>query len=320
MHEVRIVVVGSFVLDMVLWVPYFPREGETLHPTKFEIFAGGKGFNQALTARRCGAGAAIVGMVGDDPFGQMFFDLMSREGIDSSSVTRNQTLGTSLGIPMINPQGENCIIGIPRANTGVRVEDVEAAQDLIAASDALMLQLEIPVDASLRAAQIASESGIEVVFNPAPAHHPIDPFIGSSPRECVIDWIIPNEVEAEMITGLKIRDPESAVQAARNLLDRGIRKGVIVTLGKEGAVAVTHDGEWRQPAFQVTPVDPTGAGDAFCGAFAVALAEGMEIEKALRFAAAAGAICVTIAGAEPSLPRRSAIEDLLAMSLRGGTS
>jgi ribokinase len=199
----------------------------------------------------------------------MFFDLMTHEGIYSSLVTSHPTLETSLGFPKINPQGENSIIGIPRANSGVRVEDVEAAQDLIATSDVLVLQLEIPVDASLRATKIASESGTEVVFNPAPAHNLIDPFIGSSPWKCVIDWIIPNEGEAEMISGTKIRDLESALQSAQNLFDRGIRKGVIVTLGKEEAVAVTQDVEWRQPAYQATSVGPTGAGDAFCGAFAV---------------------------------------------------
>lgn len=311
MAEPRIAVVGSFVMDLVVWLPHFPRKGETLHTTRFETFAGGKGFNQAVTARRCGAQVSMVGRVGGDAFGDTFFQLMEREGIDPRYVTRDDTLGTSLGIPMIDPNGDNSIIGIPRANTRLSPEEVKLARDVIVSAQVLLLQLEVPVGASLRAAQIARGADKAVVLNPAPAHMPIDQFLS----EGLIDWLIPNEVEAGMISGEPVRGVDEARKAAQVILRRGVRRGVIVTLGAQGALAVAPEGEWYAPPFPITPVDPTGAGDAFCGAFGVALAEGQPIEQSLRFASAAGALCATVAGAEPSLPRRSAVEQLVAKRL-----
>ncbi len=307
MPEPRIIVVGSFVMDLVVWLPHFPRKGETLHPTRFEMFAGGKGFNQAVTARRCGAQVSMVGKVGHDAFGEVFFDLMKREGIDDRFVVRDAAMGTSLGIPMINPEGDNCIIGIPRANTRLSPQEVEPAREVIAGADVLLLQLEVPVEASVRAAQIARKAGRVVVLNPAPAHMPIDAMLSDN----LIDWLIPNEVEAGMMAGEAVGSVDEARSAARTILARGIRQGVIITLGAQGALAVTHQGEWHAPPFPITPVDPTGAGDAFCGAFGVALAEGQPLEQALRFANAAGALCATVAGAEPSLPRRAEVERLM---------
>jgi len=306
--RVSIVVVGSFVMDLVVWLPHFPRKGETLHPTRFEMFAGGKGFNQAVTVCRCGARVGMVGRLGNDAFGEMFLNLMEREGVDARFAVSDVAMGTSLAIPMIDPNGDNSIVGIPRANTRLAPEDVEAAEEIIAQADALLLQLEVPVEASYRAAQIAREAGALVILNPAPAHLPI----GALLSEGLVDWLIPNEIEAEMLADLPVQNASDARQAARAILERGVRQGVVITLGKRGALAVTHEGEWLVPAFPIKPIDPTGAGDAFCGAFAVALAEGQPLEQALRFANAAGALCATVAGAEPSLPRREAVEQLLA--------
>jgi len=312
----RICVVGSLVVDLVVWLPYFPRKGETLHPSRFQIFAGGKGFNQAVTARRCGAEASLVGRVGMDAFGEMLFQLMEREAIDGRFVARDPELGTSLGIPMIDPNGDNSIIGIPRANTRLSVQDVRAAQPVVADSHVLLLQLEVPLAASIHAAQIAQGAGATVILNPAPAHLPLEALLPSEMSQAGwIDWLIPNEVEAEMLTGRPVRSVEDARQAARALLACGVRRGVVITLGAQGALAVTQDTEHYAPAFPVTPVDPTGAGDAFCCAFSVALAESRSLEDALRFANAAGALCVTVAGAEPSLPYRASIERLV---LSGG--
>jgi ribokinase len=314
MTESHIAVVGSFVMDLVVWLPHFPRKGETLHPTRFEMFAGGKGFNQAVTARRCGAQVSMVGRVGDDAFGETFLQLMGREAIDSRFVTRDRAVGTSLGIPMIDPNGDNSIIGIPRANTRLSLEDVQAASEVIAQARVLLLQLEVLVETSRRAAQIAREAGRLVILNPAPAHMPIDALLSDN----LIDWLIPNEIEAEMLAGVPVRSVDDARAAAQALLARGIRQGVIITLGAQGALAVTRDGVWHAPAFAVTPVDPTGAGDAFCGAFGVALAQGQPIARALRFANAAGALCATVAGAEPSLPRRGDVEQLARSVGKGG--
>jgi ribokinase len=310
--QARISVVGSLVMDLVVWLPHFPRRGETLHPTRFAIFAGGKGFNQAVTARRLGASVGMIGRVGRDAFGDRFVEHLRRERIDPGHIRRDEELGTSLGIPMIDPQGENSIIGIPLANTRLSPEDIEAGREVIEASQVMLLQLEIPVATSLHAAAIACQAGAAVILNPAPAHLPVGPFFGLHPgEEPHLDWLIANEVEAEMLSGIRVADLNGARQAARAVQARGLRKGVVITLGAQGALVVTREVERYGPAFPVQPVDPTGAGDAFCGAWAVAVAEGMPLEEALRFANAAGALCVTKAGAEPSLPTREAVDAFL---------
>jgi ribokinase len=238
----------------------------------------------------------------------MFFDLLEREGIDHHGLKRDP-LGTSLGIPMIDSHGDNSIIGIPRANTRLSRADVDAALLAITKAKVLMLQLEVPLDTSQYAAYLAGESGATVILNPAPAHTPVDALFPK--REPWVDWLTPNEVEAEMLTGRPVTDVDSARQAAQALLAFGVRQGVILTLGARGSFALTRESEAYAPALPVQPVDPTGAGDAFNGAFAVALAEGQPLEQALRFANAAGALCVAVAGAEPSLPRRADVERMM---------
>lgn len=173
----KIVVVGSLVMDLVIWLPHLPRLNETLLPQRFESYPGGKGLNQAITARRCGAEVALVGKVGSDGFGSEFKTLLSDEGLDTSHLVTTQETGTSLGVPIILPDGNNSIIGIPRANTLLQVEEVEAAQDKIQSADILMLQNEVPVEASLAAARIAKESETTVLFNPAPAQGDLSEFL-----------------------------------------------------------------------------------------------------------------------------------------------
>jgi ribokinase len=308
----KITVVGSFVYDLVVWLPYFPRQGETLLASEFKMYAGGKGFNQAVTARRCGALVGMAGKVGADQFGAAFMELLNQEGIDHRFVIQDHTITTSLGIPMINPQGENSIIGVPRANTRLTTTEVEAASQMIAESQVLLLQLEIPLEVTLHAAQLAHRAGVPVLLNPAPAAFPLEVLLPrGEDSQPLVDWLLPNEVEAEMLSGIKITNLDEAILAGKAILSNGVRQGVIITLGSRGVVAVTAENYWYNPAFHVTPIDPTGAGDAFCGAFAFAFAEGQTIPQALRFANAAGALAVTVAGAEPSLPRRESIEAFL---------
>jgi ribokinase len=305
-------VVGSFVYDLLVWVPYFPRRGETLLASQFKMYAGGKGFNQAVAARRSGAPVSMLGKLGADQFGQAFLELLDREGIDHHCVIQDPSTSTSLGIPMITPEGENSIIGVPRANTLVTPAEVQQADDFIAQHSILLLQLEIPLAASLEAARIAHRAGLTVLLNPAPAAFPLADLLPLDENsEPLVDWLMPNEVEAEMLSGLPIQNPEDAQHAAHAILSRGVGKGVAITLGLRGVIAVTPSEQYLVPAYPVTPVDPTGAGDAFVGSFAAALSEGMSVEKALRFASAAGALAVTIAGAEPSLPDRDKIETFL---------
>ncbi len=308
----KIVVVGSFVYDLVVWLPYFPRKGETLLASAFKMYAGGKGFNQAVSARRCEASVGMLGKVGADQFGEAFLQILRQEGIDHPFVIQDASTNTSLGIPMIDPQGDNSIIGIPRANTLLTPADVGRAAEFIAQHEMLLLQLEIPLETTLEAARLAHQRGLTVVLNPAPAAFPLTTLLErTTSGEPLIDWLVPNEIEAEMLSGIPVKSPEMAVECGHVMLNQGVGQGVVITLGVNGAVAVTHSTQVHVPSFNVTPVDPTGAGDAFCGAFAAALSEGQRLENALRFANAAGALAVTIAGAEPSLPHRQDIEIFL---------
>ena len=308
----KIVVVGSFVYDLIVWLPYLPRKGETLLASDFKMYAGGKGFNQAVAARRCGAQVSMIGKVGADQFGAAFMEIMDREDIDHSYVIQDGSATTSLGIPMIDPHGDNSIIGIPRANTLVTAAEVNAAKEFITQHQILLLQLEIPLVASLEAARIAYHGGEMVILNPAPAAYPLSTLLPRDDSgEPMIDWFMPNEVEAEMLSGMPVKNVDDAINCGKYILSQGVRRGVVITMGSNGVVAVTSDAEHHILSFPVTPVDPTGAGDAFCGSFAAALSEGKPVKEALRFANAAGALAVTIAGAEPSLPERSEIEAFL---------
>lgn len=308
----KILVVGSFVYDLVVWLPYFPRKGETLLASQYKMFACGKGFNQAISARRCGAEVSMIGKVGIDQFGAAFIELMQGVGIDHIFVFQDSSISTSLGIPMIDPNGDNSIIGIPRANTKLNPVEIRATEDFIIQHEYLLIQNEIPLSASLEAAEIARKAGMIVIYNPAPAVYPMKsilPMDGSC--EPLIDWLIPNEIEAEMLSGMPVTEPENAMACAESLMSQGVRRGVVITMGSKGLVAVTIDNQYHLPAYNVIPVDPTGAGDAFCGSFATALADGKSTDQALCFANAAGALAVTRPGAEPSLPKRAEIDAFL---------
>jgi ribokinase len=308
----NIVIVGSFVYDMVVWLPYFPRKGETLLASEFKMYAGGKGFNQAVSARRWGAQVSMIGKVGADQFGAAFIQILQKEGIDHSFVIQDKSTSTSLGIPMIDSRGDNRIIGIPRANNRLTADEVLAARENITRHNILLLQLEIPLEASLEAAEIAHQAGMMVIINPAPAVHPLSALLPrDNSGEPMVDWFMPNEVEAEMLSGMPVRDPDEAFKCGKYILSQGVRRGVVITMGSKGIAAVTHGEQYFLQPFPVTSVDPTGAGDAFCGTFAAALSEENSVAQTLGLANAAGALAVTKAGAEPSLPKRSEIEAFL---------
>lgn len=297
----RVVVVGAFNLDLVFWAERRPRRGESLAGQRFAMFAGGKGFNQAVAAARLGAQVTMIGRLGTDAFAEPMLQTLAAEGIDADYVVRDPEEGTGVASPLVEADGSNSIVFIPRANMRLTPADVEAAEPAIRAANVLLFQLETPADASLRAAQLAHEGGALVVFNPAPAI----PFPEPLWQAC--DVLVPNEVEAAMLSGRPAGDP---AHAARNLLKKGVQF-VVVTLGEEGALLVTEDGEQHFSPHEVQVVDSVAAGDAFCGALAVRLAEGAPLPEAVRFANAAGALAVTVAGASPSMPTRAAVEEML---------
>lgn len=295
----RVVVVGSFVMDLVVWADRRPVKGESILGDDFAMFPGGKGANQAVAAARLGADVAMIGRLGQDAFGDMFLQVLSEERINSEYVVRDSSEGTGVGTPVIDSDGDNSIIMIPRANKRLSIEDINKASKALGQCDVLLLQLEVPVEASIRAAEIAHKAHAKVILDPAPARN--------IPEELfpLIDIIMPNEVEFQMLTGSSADTLESVKKGAGILMDKGIEV-IIVTVGPRGAFVV-EEGHARQvPAWPVDKVvDTTGAGDAFAGAFAVALAGGMEISDSVDLAVKAGAYSVTKAGAIPSMPSLS---------------
>ncbi|GAA3759411.1 ribokinase [Salinactinospora qingdaonensis] len=299
----QIAVFGSVNMDLVAYVDTAPARGETVTGTHFSQIPGGKGANQAVAAARAGGEAAFLGAVGDDAFGPHLRAALADSGVD---VTGLHTVSGPSGVAhiVVENDGSNSIIVIPGANgtvTGLREGDTA----LIAGSDALLLQFELPMAGVVAAATAARAAGVPTVLTPAPARQP--------PEELweAVDVIVPNQHEAAAITGES--DPRSALAA----LLRRVPEAVI-TLGEEGALHGSREQRpIHVPAAQVRAVDTTAAGDTFCGAFAVARAEGAAVEEALRFATAAALLAVGREGASTSMPTRGEIEAALASSPPG---
>ncbi|MBT3180239.1 MAG: ribokinase [Candidatus Marinimicrobia bacterium] len=300
----HVTVVGSFMYDLVATVPRRPRAGETLVGDSFGMFLGGKGANQAIAASRAGATVTMIGRLGNDLFGKQFLEKFSQEGINTDFVVQDKENGTGIGMPLIDSSGDNSIVIIPQANMALTVKNINQAEASIAKADVLVMQCEVPLEANQRAAEIAKENGTLVILNPAPAQ-----LIPNHTLE-LVDIITPNETETEILTGLPTKTEDEVILAGKSLLSKGV-KTVILTLGERGSMLLTKNGEKIIPAFDVNAVDTTAAGDSFCGALAASLADGKSINSSVEIANAAGALAVTILGAEPSLPHRDAIESLL---------
>lgn len=298
----ELVVVGSLNMDLVVRAERIPAPGETVPGGDLHTYPGGKGANQAVGVARLGARVCMVGRVGDDAHGQALRDHLHAAGVDTAAVL--VTPGTASGVALIvvDAAGQNSIVVSAGANG--RVAPADLPPGLFAGASVVLLQFEIPMAAVVRAAERARAAGCRVVLNPAPAH-PLPP--GLLP---MVDVLVPNEGEAARLAGVPEGDPGAA---ARALVDAGAG-AVVVTLGASGALVVEGDESVPVPAFPVTPVDTTAAGDAFVAGLAVALAEGRPLAEAARFGCAAGALAVTKAGAGPSLPARDAVEALLATS------
>ena len=301
---VKIAVLASFNMDLVMRAERRPAAGETLQG-EFAMFLGGKGFNQAVAARRLGAKVVVAGRVGDDEFGRLFLAALDREDIDRRAVVVDSATGTGVASIIVEPDGTNTILQDPRANRNVTAVDFARASELMLGADVAMLQLETADDAVKVFASAARTSGCKVMLNPAPARA-VARYILK-----LIDVIVPNEIEARALTGRAVSTVDEAFAAAEALLLDGPTVAV-VTRGDRGAIGVSAGMRVADSAFEVVAIDTVGAGDAFCAALAISMAEGCELARAVRFANAAGALACTKQGAEPSMPYRHEVEELLA--------
>ena len=305
----QIVVIGSSNTDLILRLDHIPRPGETVLGGAFATAAGGKGANQAVAAARAGGQVTFVARLGRDGFGDVALAGFKRDGLDTRFVWRDRAAPSGVALIFVAKDGENAIGVAGGANARLSPADVCKARRVIARADVVLLQLETPLETVRAAAELAARAGVRVILNPAPAR----PLPAALLRHVTI--LTPNEMEAELLTGVAVRDETTAAQAAEKLRARGVGI-VIVTLGARGAWLAGPGVQQLVPGFKVRAVDTTAAGDVFNGALAVALGEGRALPEAVRFANAAAAVSVTRPGAQPSAPRRREIERLLAASAR----
>ncbi|WP_428303716.1 ribokinase [Lacipirellula sp.] len=302
--KAKIVVVGSSNTDMIIKLDRIPLPGETRLGGEFLTAAGGKGANQAVAAARAGGDVTFVARVGEDMFGEKAITGLVECGINVEHVRRDQR-PSGVALIFVGEGGENSIAVGSGANAMLSSADVRLAETSIRAADVVMMQLESPLTTVQAAAESAAEKGVPVILNPAPAQPLPDALLK------LVSVLTPNETEAELLTGVKVVDDASCSQAADLLLGKGVGV-VVITLGSKGAFVATPGWRRHVAGFAATAIDTTAAGDCFNGALGVALAEGMEMLAAVRFANAAGSIAVTRMGAQPSAPTRDEIERLLA--------
>jgi ribokinase len=303
--EWDVVVVGSANTDFLIRGPKLPTAGETAQGEEYHEGAGGKGANQAVAAARLGARTAFVARVGRDRRGEELTRRLQAEGVDGRRVVQDPEAPTGAAIIMVDRRGEKAILVAPGANGRMSAADVDAAADLIRSARVVLCQLEIPLEAVTAACRLARADGARVLLDPAPARPLPDELLR------LLDVIRPNAGEAETLTGVQVRDRASARQAAERLLARGVRAAAVQG-GDEGNLLVWADGECWMPKLPVRSIDATGAGDAFAAGLAVMLAEGRPLSEAGPFANAAAALATTVVGAQDGLPRRAAVQSLLA--------
>jgi ribokinase len=299
-----VVVVGGANTDYLVKGPRLPRAGETVEGDVFQEAPGGKGANQAVAAARLGARVTLLARLGTDRRGDEMAARLAEEAVDTRHLVRDAEAPTGVALVLVDREGEKQILTAPGANRRLTVGDVEAAA-AIRATQILLAQLEVPLEAVTAAFRLAREAGARVVLDPAPAQWLSNEVLR------LTDVIRSNAGEAEVLTGVRVEDRASARRAAEQLLLRGVG-AVLVQAGSEGNLLVWPDGEAWLPKLPVEAVDATGAGDAFAGALAVLLAEGRSLEEAARFANAAAALSTTVLGAQGGLPRREAVLAALA--------
>lgn len=301
LQQSKILVVGSSNTDMVIKTGHLPRAGETVLGGTFFMNPGGKGANQAVASARLGGQVAFICKTGSDIFGHQSQQLFEEEGIDTSYILSDKRNPSGVALITVDEEAENCIVVASGANANLLPTDLSAAIDAIKQADILLMQLEIPMKTVEYVAEIAFNEQKKVILNPAPAQT-------LSPKLLQHLYLItPNETEAEMISGVRITDNESAEEAAKVIAGLGVQH-VIITLGSKGALVYYDHTTEIIPSVKVEAVDTTAAGDVFNGALAVALSEGRSMAEAVRFGCKAAAISVTRVGAQSSAPYRNEVD------------
>jgi ribokinase len=295
-----IIVVGSINMDLVVRAPRHPQPGETILGSDFQTFPGGKGANQAAAAARLGGQVVMIGRVGMDSFGDTLLANLQKNHVNTRFVLRSQEVPSGVALITVNEAGQNNIVVVPGANYRLSPEDIRAAEAAFIGASAVLLQLEIPLETVVEAVKLGNKHGARVILNPAPAQ-PLD----SSLLE-MVDILIPNEQELALLTGI-----QSILVGAETLKSIGVGC-LVVTLGSKGVLVLEEDSARHLIGHEVSVVDTTAAGDAFVGAFALALSENRSLHEAAEWGNAAGALSVTVAGAQPSLPDRKSLESFIA--------
>jgi ribokinase len=299
-----IVVFGSINMDLVVRTPQLPAAGETITGHDFFAAPGGKGANQAVACARLEQATRMVGRIGNDVFAGALLDSLRDNHVDVTNVLMDAEHPSGVALISVDDASENTIVVVPGANGSIGDEDVSRLEGALNGARVLLLQFEIPMEMVVKAAWAASERGIKVILDPAPAQ--------SLPSELYENcaFITPNEIEAGLFIDFPVRDQDDARRAASVLLERGVNQ-VIIKMGGKGAYWCDGVEAAFFPAYPVDPVDTVAAGDAFNGGLAVGLADGLPVREAINWGMAAGALSTTRQGAQPSMPDRQAVENLI---------
>ena len=290
--------IGSANIDLTTFTNQFPKPGETIFGQKFDLGFGGKGANQAVAARLCGAEVFMVARVGSDLFGPATIENFRKQGIDTTHVKQVEGLSSGVAPIFVEPSGQNRILVVKGANDALKPADVDAAAETLKTADCIVLQFEIPVETVYYTVGFARKHGIRCMVNPAPAQT-VDM---AALRD--LDYFVPNETEAQTITGLPVKNVDDAKKCAEKLIGGGIKRAII-TLGANGSLLASGDGSEHVAPFEVKSVDSTGAGDAFIGSFAVFLGEGVPEREAVRRANLYAGLSTTGVGTQKSFYDRA---------------
>lgn len=300
----KIVVFGSFVVDLTSRQKGLPKAGQTLLGKSFKMGAGGKGSNQAVAAHRAGADVTLVTKIGNDVFGSVALDFYQTEGMETAYILCDPVKETGVALILVDEESaQNEIVVVSGACGNITAEDVQQCRNLVESAAILLVQLEINFDALFSVIALAHAAGVTVVLNPAPAAQIPEDLYSK------IDIVTPNETEVQVLTGIEIKNEADARRAAKVFHARGVQN-VVITLGEMGAFGSDGKRDELLPRIPVKAVDTTGAGDAFNGGFAMALAEGFHLFDAMRYGNVTGALSVTKLGTAPSMPARAEIDDM----------